>query len=238
MAVSLPWRRLEASATSGVYETKCAVIARAAPLLVERSFGDGLAGGADPLLPLLWALRWMVGVEEKLPAGRAQPLLLFEQSQAEIVQGRWSRPATPIGPVLGQSRVVRRRRSLDHLVSDDQRPGMLDQVGAAVAVAENPAILPGLVIPGEVPVANPVLRLLRVGVFGPLVGELPPVTVQLGERLAGDHRPVVGRPPPHDGGEPLQHHDRVRSSQRPQLGSETFTVSSDGRLARLDQQLA
>src|SRR5213596_1825620 len=35
MAVSLPSRRLEASATSGVYETKCAVIARASPLLVE-----------------------------------------------------------------------------------------------------------------------------------------------------------------------------------------------------------
>src|SRR5439155_20287285 len=30
------------------------------------------------------------------------------------------------------------------------------------------------------------------------------------EYLAGHHRPIVGRPAPHNGGEPLQHHHRRR----------------------------
>ena len=51
----------------------------------------------------------------------------------------------------------------------------------------------------EVLVDDPVLRLLRMRVLGPLVDEFPYVTVQRIEDHAGHTRPVVGRPPLDDG---------------------------------------
>ena len=80
----------------------------------------------DPLLPLVWALRWVVGDKEKFPAQLAATPLRLEQSQAEVVQWWGCRSPSPTGPVLGQGRVIRRRPRLDHLVSDDLRPGVLD----------------------------------------------------------------------------------------------------------------
>ena len=83
----------------------------------------------------------------------------------------------------------------------------------------------------------------RVGLFvapmlGPLVGELPQVVIQRGEGLAGDHRPVVGGPAPHDGVEPGDDRLRVGPAQGPYLAAQPFPDPSHRRLGRLDQQLA
>jgi predicted transposase YbfD/YdcC len=69
----------------------------------------------------------------------------------------------------------------DQPVPDDLCPGELGQVGAAVAVAEYPAVLPGLVVPAEVPAGDPGLRLVGVAVAGPHVGEPPHVDIQARE---------------------------------------------------------
>src|SRR5260370_22901919 len=90
--------------------------------------------------------------------------------------------AAPVGPVCGESRVIRRRRSWHHEVPDDFRPGELGQVGTAGAVPEYPVVLPGGVEPAVVPVDDPGLRLVRVAVFRPLVSEFPHVVVEAGER--------------------------------------------------------
>jgi hypothetical protein len=64
------WRM--ASAASGVYETESAAGVRRAPLLVGHGpFGQRLPSDAHPLLPLAWALRWVVGDKEKLSTPRA-----------------------------------------------------------------------------------------------------------------------------------------------------------------------
>src|SRR5450759_1566540 len=115
--------------------------------------------------------------------------------------------------------IVRGRTALDHPVPDDAGPGELDAVGAAVAVAEHPPVPPGLVERAEVPVDDPVPRLVRVTVLGPLVGEPPQVAIQRGERVAGHHRPVVGGPAPDDGVEPGDHRGRVGPSQGAHLGA-------------------
>src|SRR6266508_2899331 len=96
-----PW------AAAGVHETKCAAGARLAALLVgDVPFGQRLPDGARPLLPFGWALRWVVGVEEQLPAEGANPALHLQQPQAEVVH-RWGcRSTLPSGPVVGQGRVV------------------------------------------------------------------------------------------------------------------------------------
>ena len=105
----LPLRRM-ASAASGVYETKSAAGVRRAALLVGHGpFGQRLPGDAHPLLPLAWALRWVVGDKEKFPAPRAATSLRLEQSQAEVVQWWGCRSPSPTGPVLGQGRVIWRR---------------------------------------------------------------------------------------------------------------------------------
>ena len=228
--------RWRCGAAAGVYETEvrlrptCRAPGRrplASALPVTRthcSHSRGLCGG------------WSACRSSSRTAGSAA--LPLKSRRLSLSSGGGARLAPPVGPVLGQGRVVRGRPALDHLVSDDLRPGELEQVGAAVAVAEHPPVLPGLVEPAEVPVDDPVLRLVRVAVLGPLVGELPQVAVQRGEHLAGHHRPVVGRPPPHDGVEPLQHRRRVGPAQGPHLGAEPFPDPSQGRLARSDQQLA
>src|SRR3954464_15527682 len=92
---------------------------------------------------------------------------------------------------------------LDDLVSDDERPGELVHVGAAVAVPEHPPVVPGLVERAEVLVNDPGRRLVRVAEPCPLVGELPQVVIQRAEHVAGDLRPVVGGPTPDDRVEPL-----------------------------------
>src|SRR5207247_9221259 len=100
-------------------------------------------------------------------------------------------PATTTGrPVAGQGRVVWRRPALDQRMPGDLRPDELEQVGAAVAVAEHPPILPGGVERAEVPSDDPAFRLVWMGELRPLVGELPHVIVQRVEDFAGHVVPV------------------------------------------------
>jgi hypothetical protein len=47
-------------------------------------------------------------------------------------------------------------------VTDDRYPGELDEVGAAVAVTEDPPVVPGGVERAVVPVNNPGLGLVAV----------------------------------------------------------------------------
>ena len=87
--------------------------------------------------------------------------------------------------------------AVDDLVSDDAGPRELVQVGAAVAVAEHPPVLPGLVELAEVPGDDPAGRLVRVAEPGPLEGELPQVVIQRAEDLgwipvSGSRRPIPG----------------------------------------------
>src|SRR5437588_1019566 len=133
-------------------------------------------------------------MEEHLPAEWATATLRLEETQGELAEGRWRASAPTVGPVLGKGRVVRRRCAPDQAVSGDAGPGELDEVGAAGAVAKHPPGPPGLVEHAEVAGDDPPLRLVRVGLLGPLVGERPQVTVERVERLARHHPPVVGRP--------------------------------------------
>src|SRR5690349_8046117 len=109
-------------------------------------------------------------------------MLGLQEAQAGNVHRPGYSPAPPVGPVPGQGWVVRRRGSPDHLVPDDLCPGEPAEVGAAVAVAEYPPVLPGLAELAEVAADNPPDRLVRVAMPGPLVGELPQVVIQRCER--------------------------------------------------------
>src|SRR2546430_17565377 len=77
------------------------------------------AGGNEPLLPLLWGLRFLLGVDQQLPACRTAVILGFEQLQGVCVQRRGCASATTLSPVLGQSRVVRGRPSSDRDIAND-----------------------------------------------------------------------------------------------------------------------
>ena len=111
-------------------------------------------------------------------------------------------------------------------------------VGAALAVAEHPPVLPGLVELAEVPGGHPGRRLVRVTEPGPLVGEPPQVLVELVEDLGRYVCPVVVGPSPNNRVEPFDHRDGVAPTQGAQLAAESFPDPSDRRLARFDQQLA
>src|SRR5450755_1033398 len=87
---------------------------------------------------------------------------------------------------------------LDGPVSEDVGPGELVHVGAALAVAEHPPVLPGLVELAVVPGEDPGLRFVRVAVVGPLPCEPPQVGIQRAVRVAGDLCPVVVGPSPDD----------------------------------------
>ena len=61
----------------------------------------------------------MLGFEEQIPAAWTTPGLHLQQTQAVVVQG-WGNSSTPtVGPILGESGIVRRRPALDYPVSDD-----------------------------------------------------------------------------------------------------------------------
>src|SRR5512133_982830 len=135
-------------------------------------FSHWLAGGAG----------WLVGGEHGIPAERAAVALPIEQAQRVAVQ-RGFDASPPGGPVPGQGGVVGGRRAVDRLVPDDVCPGELDEMGDVTAAAdeaavtEDPPVVPELVELAEVAADRPDLRLVRVAVFGPLVGELPHVGV-------------------------------------------------------------
>src|SRR5664279_3596362 len=222
-----------------VYETEAADLARPVALPENQALlAQRLAGNANPLLPLCWGLRRVIGVQEQVPAAWTAPDLHLQQTQAELVHGQGNSFTPSVSPVLGEAGIVRRRTALDHPVSDDTGPGELRAVRAAVAVAEYPLVPPGHVELPEVPVHNPVPRLVRVTKLGPLVCKPPQVPVQRIECLAGHDRPVVGGPAPDDGVEPYQHRYRVGPSQGAHLGAEPFPDPTQRRLTRLDQQLA
>ena len=111
-------------------------------------------------------------------------------------------------------------------------------VGAALAVAEHPAVLPGFVELVEVPGNDPGLRLVLMAEPRPLVGERPQVVIQRAEYLGGYLCPVVGGPAPNDRVEPFDHRLSVGPAQGPQLGAEPLPDPSLGRPARFDQRLA
>jgi site-specific recombinase XerD len=104
-------------------------------------------------------------------------------------------------------------------------------------VTEHPSVAwPVGVVRVEVPVNDPVPRLVRVGALGPLVGELPQVGVQCGECRAGHADPEVGRPAPDDRGELGDHRVGVGPTKGQHLGGEPFPDPLHGRFAGLDQQ--
>jgi hypothetical protein len=116
------------------------------------------------------------------PAHRASPVLPGEQAQGVAVERGFDLLA-PFGPVSGQGWVIGGCRALDRHVPPDGRPGELDQVGAAVAVAEHPAVVPELAVLAEVPADDPALRLVVVAPRGPLVQQLPQVVIKGAEYL-------------------------------------------------------
>src|SRR6266851_9200880 len=135
------------------------------------------AGVNEPLLPRLWGLRFLVGVDQQFPACRAAIILGYEQPQGVAVQRRRSAFAATLSPVPRQARVVRRRPRSDQGMANDPGPGEPVEVGARVRVAEHPAVPPGPVEPAEVPGGHPVPRLVRMRVASPPPGEVPQVAV-------------------------------------------------------------
>src|SRR5437763_8361197 len=86
--------------------------------------GHRSEGGRKPLLPLARAVWLPDGVQKEVPAVRASAVLLSQQAQGGRVQ-RWLTLATPLGPVLGQFRVMGRCPAHDRSMPDDFRPGEL-----------------------------------------------------------------------------------------------------------------
>jgi len=86
----------------------------------QRLSAQGLAGGGEPQLPFLWGLRFVVGVQQVVPAEWAASALGLQEAQGGLIQ-RWGfTSATPVRPVVGQGRVVRGRRALDLVVAGDR----------------------------------------------------------------------------------------------------------------------
>src|SRR5260370_34993719 len=163
-------------------------------LLTQRA-----AGGDEPLLLLPWGLWFLLGVDQKISACRAAVIVGCVQLQGVFVQRRGFASAPSLSPILGQSRVVRRRPSSDRGMADDPGPGELGEVGARFRIPEPPPVLPGPVELTEVPGGNPVPRLVRMRVASPPPGEMPQLVVHPGENPGGDHAPVVAHPPPRGG---------------------------------------
>src|ERR1039457_40242 len=60
-----------------------------------------------------------------------------------------------VGPVRGEGRVIGGCAARDRGVPDDRGPGVLVEVGAGFPVAEDPRVVPGLVVAAEVVVCDP-----------------------------------------------------------------------------------
>src|SRR3954465_13446110 len=90
------------AAAVGVYETgRGAFVRRACPPDGDRVLADRLAGGREPLFPLVRALGVTVGVQQQAPTEWASALLDSQEPQRGRSR-RWSVAATPLGPVFGQ----------------------------------------------------------------------------------------------------------------------------------------
>lgn len=158
------------------------------------AFADRLTGGREPLFPLPWALGFTVGVQQQPSAERAAAVLDSQEPQRGRAQRGWLTASPPV-PVVGQRRIVWRRRRCHHPVPDDRCPGELTQVEAAGATAEDPLVSPGGVEHAEVLGAHPVPRLVRVREPGPLVDQPPQVHIQRAEGAFGHPDPVVAAHP-------------------------------------------
>src|SRR5579859_4992725 len=101
-----------------------------------------------------------------------------------------------VSPVPGQAGVVGGRRSLDHDVAADRRPGVLDQVGPGAFVAEDPPVAPGRAVTAVVPSRGPARGVVLRRMPSPYPGELPRGGCQRAEFLDGEHVPEVVRPDP------------------------------------------
>src|SRR3954452_19898820 len=186
---------VQLAAAGGVDQAGSVPILRALLVVVDEVFGGDRPAchALPPAFPVRGGLG-LVGAEQVVTAERAASVLPGEQAQVVAVQ-RALAPPPPGGPVVDQVRIVRGRRAGDHLVSDDGGPAELDQVrnaaalGGTGAVAEHPSVVSEPVEPAEIAMDDPPLRLSAVGAFGPPVGELPHVGVQLAENLAGHDSP-------------------------------------------------
>jgi hypothetical protein len=111
-------------------------------VVVEVVGGDRpLDDAQPPAFPLDGRLRRLIRDEQMLPTERAAPVLLGEQAQVVAVQ-RGRHLAPPLDPVVDQVGIIRRCPASDQLMSNDRRPGELDQV------SDVPAIIYGMV-PGS-----------------------------------------------------------------------------------------
>ena len=131
----------------------------------RRSHGDRddrLAGGPQPVFPLAWAL-WLVGdVQELASAERAAIVLGCRGAAGWSCRSAGAASFDVAWPSTRSGRGHPGTPALDHLVSDDAGPGELVQIGAALAVAEHPPVLSGLVELAEVLGDHPGPRLVRV----------------------------------------------------------------------------
>ena len=153
---------------------------------------DRSADVGDPVFPLVGMTRLVVDVDQRFLAEWASPALPLQEPEPGPVQRGTRMP--PGGPVVGQAGSSRRRPALDQRVPGDRGPGELEQVGTAVR-SPNTHRSRLVALNRRSTGTDPVLRLVRMRIFRPLVGELPHVVVQLVEHPGGHRMPVVGRPP-------------------------------------------
>src|ERR1022692_4441558 len=177
----------------GVYE---AVFRPAGAVVGDGLAGHRLADGRVPVLPLARGVWRAVGEQQQSPASRAQPALVPQGGLPGRGQLRGFLLPPPVGPVLGQGRIVWCVPAEDRRVPDDFRPGVLVEEGPGFPVAEDPPVAPVRVVRAEVAGGDPFPALLGVPAASPLVKLLPQVAVQRLEGLLGRPGPVVVRLPP------------------------------------------
>ena len=170
----------------GVHQARSVLVQRAvSPVVGEVVGGDASPDDAQPpSLPLGRRLRRLIRGKQVVPAERTASVLLGEQAQVIAIQ-RGFHLAPPRGPVVDQIGVIWGCPARDYLVSNDGRPGELDQIGDVPAIIHRtvtgtkyPPVIPELVEPAEVAAGNPLLRLVGVAVAGPPVGQPPHILIQ------------------------------------------------------------
>jgi hypothetical protein len=73
----------------GVHKTELVIVGSGMrSSVVDLVLLDRLPGDAQPPFPLVWALRWVAGVQQELPAQRAASTLRGQQAQGVGVQRR------------------------------------------------------------------------------------------------------------------------------------------------------